>query len=78
MANATKHPRAVSRNLYDVSVYDHGSIVMVCPRTKAADKWIEENVALESWQWFGGGFAVEPRYLENLMAGMLCSGLIVG
>lgn len=53
----------------DFELMNHGSIVMVRPRTRRARSWVEDNVHLESWQWFGGAFACEPRFLEDLMAG---------
>lgn len=61
----------------DVLVANHGSVVMVQPVTRRAQAWVEEHVALESWQWMGGAFAVEPRYLDNLVEGMAGDGLVV-
>jgi hypothetical protein len=64
--------------MVDVSVRDEGSVVIVTPQTDAAKAWVEENVSLEGWQWFGGGFAAEPRMLDNLLAGMEEDGLEIG
>ena len=60
----------------DVSVEDHGSIILVRPITNAAKGWIHENVQYDA-QWFGGALAVESRYLGGLIAGMRDSGLEV-
>ena len=55
-----------------------GSIVLVRPLSEAAKAWIEENVALEGWQWFGGAFACEPRMVEALLDGIVADGFAVG
>lgn len=60
----------------DVTIANHGSIVLVTPMTKAAKKWIDANVSDES-QWFGKSLVVEPRYVENLVEGMQGEGLTV-
>jgi hypothetical protein len=61
----------------DVRIVAHGSVTMIHPLTKAALAWVRENVALESWAWFGGGFACEPRYVDDLIDGMAEEGLVV-
>lgn len=70
-------PRVIAPE-FDVIATSHGSIVAVCPVTPAAKEWVEEHVALESWQWMGNMFAVEPRYLEDLLMGMEQDGLTCG
>ena len=52
-----------------VVVEHHGSIAVVQPLTGAAREWIDEHVAADAL-WWGGGLVVEPRYLDNLLAGM--------
>lgn len=59
----------------DFRIADQGSIVMVTPLTQPAKDWVEENVQLEGWQWLGGGFAVEPRYVVGLASGIADAGL---
>lgn len=63
--------------MVDVRVEDHGSIVLVQPLTDAAREWVTGNVPLEGWQWMGGAFACEPRYVDNLLDGMRGDGLEV-
>lgn len=53
------------------------SVVMVEPVSQEAKDWVQENVGLEGWQWMGPAFAVEPRMLDNLIAGMEDAGLSV-
>jgi hypothetical protein len=61
----------------DVRVSGSGSILVVFPLSTDAAQWVEENVKVESWQWLGLGFAVEHRYLPNLIRAMQTYGLIV-
>jgi len=61
----------------DVQIENSGNILLVTPLTPAARQWVEENVSIESWQWQGGSVAVEPRCLDNLVAGMKKAGLKV-
>jgi hypothetical protein len=62
----------------DFTVANYGSIKLVQPLTAEANAWVAENLELESWQWYGGGFVVDPRYIQNLTAEMVASGLTVG
>lgn len=61
----------------DVLVENHGTIFMLRPQTEAAEQWIEDHVQTEGWQWLGKGLAVDHRYAENLVAGMIEAGLAV-
>lgn len=58
----------------DFTVEDHGSIFLVQPLSDRALAWLEENLRGET-QWFGRALAVEPRYLNALVEGMLDEGL---
>jgi hypothetical protein len=61
----------------DFNIENHGSVVLVRPVTTAAREWVDEHVPLESWQWHGGAFVVEPRYLPILFDGIVGDGLTV-
>jgi hypothetical protein len=62
----------------DVRVENHGSIVLVRPMTGAGRDWIEANVATDGGLFdFGGALVVEPRYVANLVDGMIADGLVV-
>jgi hypothetical protein len=49
---------------------------MVEPVSQAAKDWVAENVPLEDWQWMGPRFAVEHRYIAELVGGMMEDGLM--
>lgn len=61
----------------DFTVSNHGTICLVRPQTNEAMAFVNEKVQLEGWQWFGGAFSVDPRYLENLIEGIIEDGLTV-
>lgn len=63
-------------NTIDVTIANHGSIVIVTPLTQAAMDWVDENVSKERQAW-GDGFAVESRYADDLICGMRADGLSV-
>lgn len=58
----------------DVRVENHGFILLVRPLTPLASDWLSEHVAEKS-TWFAGALAVEPRFVDNLIVGMLGDGL---
>lgn len=60
----------------DVQVTDHHSVVLLTPRSKAAREWIDQKVA-EDAQFFGIALVVEPRYVDDIVAGMRADGLEV-
>ncbi len=59
----------------DVTVENHGSLVLVRPETDAATDWLNENVT--ECVWFAGALVVEPRYVEGLLLGMAEEGLMI-
>jgi hypothetical protein len=52
-------------------VEDHGSIVLVRPLTDDCREWLYE---VTEGSWFGGALVVEPRYVEDLVAGLVEEG----
>lgn len=69
------------RYTVDVKVAgDVGSLTsqyMVEPCSEDAQRWIDEFVAIESWQWIGKAFAVDHHYIADLIRGMESDGLNV-
>jgi hypothetical protein len=50
---------------------------MFTPMTPAAREWVGENVEVEPWQYMGASIACEPRFLDNLVEGMVEAGLVI-
>jgi hypothetical protein len=61
----------------DVTIQCEGSVTIVYPQTKAAKDWVAENVAVEGWQMWCGGFAVDHCFVDDLIMGMEDAGLVV-
>lgn len=61
----------------DVRVRDEGTLVMVGAFTEAGEAWLQEHVAPEPWQEWGGAIACEPRYIVAVIDGMVEDGLEV-
>jgi hypothetical protein len=64
-------------NTPDILVENHGSVVLLRPRTPLAAAWIEEHVQSEDWQWIYGALAVEPRFVQAVIQGAREDGLEV-
>lgn len=76
MADKPKTPRPASAPTSDFAVVDHGSIVIVSPRTAAARAWIRENVReVDGYHPNYPELVVEPRYVAYLLAGIEKEGL---
>jgi hypothetical protein len=59
----------------DFTIYYHGTITLLQPHTTPCLTWLLENVSHEGWQWFANNsLAVEPRYLPNLVEGLIEAG----
>lgn len=50
------------------------SVCLARPLTEPGKRWLEEHT---DGQWFGGALAVEPRFVANLVDGMIGDGLEV-
>lgn len=48
-----------------------GSVVLVRPLNEATEEFLAETT---DGQWFGGALAVEPRYVEGLVEGLVEHG----
>lgn len=55
------------------TVENHGSILLVRPLTADVRGWLEEHT---EGTWFGGALAVEPRYVEDLVDGLVAEGFV--
>jgi hypothetical protein len=58
----------------DFLIADHGSIITIRPVSEGARRWLDDNVAAEPWQWFGGALGVDPRCARDLIDGIAAAG----
>jgi hypothetical protein len=54
----------------------HGTIGLLRPLTEAAEEWLDANIADDA-QWFGNALAIEHRYIDAIIDGIINDGLSV-
>lgn len=63
----------------DFRVQDEGSIVVLHPQNDAARSWIDDHLYAEDGEgpvWWGGGVAIERRYVQDILEGVAADGLV--
>ncbi len=60
----------------DFSILNEGSILVLTPETDEGQAWVEENLPGDALRW-AGGYVIEPRYMEDILTGILSDGLTV-
>lgn len=60
----------------DFKVENHGSIFLLQPLSEAAQAWCAEHLP-EDAQMMGSAYAVEHRYIADIVAGIQNDGLEV-
>lgn len=63
--------------MQDFTITNAGSIHVITPLTERASTWLRENTHAEGWQWLGASLAIEPRYSDAIVDGMLDAGLVL-
>jgi hypothetical protein len=61
----------------DLTYTNHGTIGILAGVSEAGKEWLEQNVQAEGWAHWGGGIAVEPRYVGAILDGAANDGLEV-
>jgi len=60
----------------DFTLQDHGSIFLLVPNTADAQDWAADHLPTDA-QFFGKGVAIEPRYVEPIVNGIVADGLTI-
>jgi len=60
----------------DFEVQNHGSIYLLRPLTEAARDWCNDNLPDDA-PTFGHAYAIEHRYIRDIVEGALADGLSV-
>jgi len=55
----------------DFRITNHLSVLIVQPLNGEAREWLEDHT---DGMWWAGGLAVEPRYIDGLVDGILSEG----
>jgi hypothetical protein len=62
----------------DLEFFDHSSLFLAYGRSLEGEAWLEQNLAApDGVRSFGGGVAIEPRYVEPIVLGAIEDGLRV-
>lgn len=65
----------------DFRVSDHGTIILLFPRSDAAREWIAENVQADHMTWGNidwNGVVIERRYFPDICNGISNDNLTIG
>lgn len=58
----------------DVTIADHGSVLLIRPMTEAARRWLDDKLVTEPWQWCDGGLAIDHRCAGVIVAELIAAG----
>jgi hypothetical protein len=58
-------------------MYDGGTVSLFMPVSDGAKVWVTENITDPETQWLGRCFAVEHRYIDNIVVGIEEAGLTI-
>jgi hypothetical protein len=61
----------------DISIETEGSIALIAGTSDYGQEWLDENVAAEPWQMFGGRIAADHRCAAAIFNGAIAEGLTV-
>lgn len=69
----------------DFYLEHQGTVALLRPRNDAARSWLDENiyetdddgVPANEVQWFGDAVVIEPRYVDDIVFGIIDAGLEV-
>jgi hypothetical protein len=61
----------------DITFVDHGSVVLVTGHSKAAKEHLADRMPDDAQRW-GGGYVVEPRYVDLIVEDVLSHDFTVG
>jgi hypothetical protein len=64
-------------NRPDIHLAFHGSIIIATGITETGIDWLEENLEAGSMRWGANGYAIEPRYIGQIVEGAGNDGLTV-
>ena len=63
-------------SLYDFTYANHGGLVILSPKSGAAEHWVAENLPADAQTWCGG-IVIESRYFDHIVAGIEDDGLSI-
>ena len=61
----------------DLEVNRQGSIVMLVLHSPRGERWVNDHLSVEPWQFSGDCLFVDSRYIDDIIDGALGDGLVV-
>lgn len=61
----------------DFRIDNHGSILILNALTPAAQEWVADHIPEDAMSWGAHGTVVEPRYMGDIVDGIINDGLEV-
>lgn len=68
-------PKTINQTKADIRFENHGSVALIRPLTEHGITWIEQHIAFEPWQVFGGAISAEPKLVDAVITGAINDGL---
>ena len=59
----------------DYRIENHGTICLIIPVSPECGAYLDVRMPPDAQTW-GNGFAVEPRYMENILDDLSCEGFL--
>ena len=60
----------------DFALTNHGSICVLQPLPPEALEWVELHIPDDAQLWGKSGVVIEPRYVDDILAGIADDGLL--
>lgn len=61
----------------DFTLENHGSILLLRPNTPEAQAWVNEHFSSDNTQMFSNAIAVAPRYVSDIVQGIVDACLTI-
>ncbi len=76
-SHAEPLPEHMGQVFYDFSLAGGGTLYMLSPLTDAARRWVEANVSDDGYHPYWPTLAIEARFVDALVGGIIEDGLTV-
>ena len=61
----------------DFLLANHGSLYDLNALTAGASQWVDDHLPVDALRWGPVGIIIEPRYVGDIMQGIVDDGLLV-
>ena len=61
----------------DFLLANHGSFCILSALSAGASRWVDDHLPVDALRWGPIGIIIEPRYVGDIMQGIVDDGLLV-